>query len=795
MIGKRLCHYRITGQLGKGGMGEVYRAEDTRLRRQVALKVLPPDLGSDAERLERFQREAKALAALDHPHIVTIYSVEEADGVHFLTMQLVEGEQLAELIRRGGMSLRRIFEIAIPLADALAAAHEKGVVHRDLKPGNIMVTGAGQVKVLDFGLAKMQPRREDAVSSELVTEFMTRTDRVLGTVPYMSPEQLEGKKVDERTDIFSLGATLYEMATGERPFKGDSPPALMSEILKERPPPVTSRNQRLPRHFERIVDHCLEKAPSDRFQTARDVYNELRSLKAEVESVEQAPSSPATRAPAEGRRARKALAATLGTILLGVIALGFWVARPPPAHSPLEIQSLAVLPLGNMMNDPEQDYFVDGMTDAVITELSKIGALKVISRTSAMRYKNTDKSLPEIAADLGVDAVVDGSVLRSGDRVRITAQLIDASTDEHLWADNFDRDLGDILALHSDVARSIAARVEITLTPEQQARSVVTETVDPQAYEAHLKGEFYWNRFTPAGFQTALRYFQEAVTLDPGHAAAQAGVARAYTTLGALGVLPAREARATALAAASNAVELDDTLAIARISLGLARLIFEWDWASAERDLRRAIELSPSGSEPHYAYGVYLLRVGRLAESLAAMGRARELDPVSPRKNGGVAIVLYFSQKYELALQQAAVMKELDPTFAYAYWISGMSHERTGNHQEAIAELVELTALLPESSWALASLGYVYASAGKRDEARAVLERLREWSEQRYVMSTFFALVYLGLGEIDQVLDLLEQGYRDREPELSLFHVYPFAEAIEDEPRYRDLLRRMDFPG
>ncbi len=776
-------------------MGKVYRATDTKLRREVALKLLPAEMAAEPERLERFQREAHAIAALNHPSFVTIYSVEQAEGVHFLTMELVEGKSLGEWIPEGGMTLEQLFETAIPLADALAAAHEKGLIHRDLKPDNVMVTEDGQVKILDFGLAKLGPPSQDPHSSRLDTEMLTREGRIVGTVPYMSPEQLQGKAVDARSDIFSLGVTLYEMTTGERPFGGDNPAALMSAILKDRPPPLAESDERLPRHLGRIIEHCLEKAPRDRFQTARDVHNELRSLKAELESAPMDPSSPTPRpSPTEWARHQR-LPATVGAILLAVTAIVIWLAQRPSAESPVEIRSLAVLPLDNRMNDPEEDYFVDGMTDAVITQLSKAGDLKVISRTSAMQYKDAGKSLPEIAAALGVDAVVEGSVLRSGDRVRITAHLIDASTDELLWSDSFDRGLGDVLALHHDVAGSIAAQVAATVTADRRAPTGATQSIDPRAYEAYLKGEFYWNRFTPEGFRKGLEHYQESVDLDPSFAAAHAGVARAYSTLAAFSVLPARVAGPKALAAASKAVELDDTLATARISLGMALLISEWDWVGAERELQAAIGLSPGTSEPHYAYGIYLFRVGRLHESLASMRRARELDPLAARTTSGLAVGHYCLGQNESALELAAVAKAQDPSFLVGHWVSAMTLEQMGRRQAAIAELEQFTALVPESSWAAASLGYLYAVAGQHNEARAVIRSLTERAAQQYVMSAFIAYVHLGLGEMDQVIDLLERAYEDREPDLTLFNVYPFTEPVRREPRYRDLLRRMNLPS
>ncbi|MFQ5777854.1 MAG: protein kinase, partial [Terriglobia bacterium] len=575
MIGKTLSHYRIVEKIGAGGMGEVYRARDERLERDVAVKVLPTGTLADEAARKRFRKEALALSKLNHPHIATVFDFDTQDGLDFLVMEYVPGPSLAETLGDGALSEKEVVRLGGQIASALEEAHGQRVVHRDLKPGNIALTARGDAKVLDFGLAKLvRP-----VSQATTLDSLSETQGMAGTLPYMAPEQLRGEEVDARTDIHALGAILYEMVTGRRPFPETHGPRLTDAILHQAPPPPGRLKPNLSTRLEEIILKCLEKEPEHRYQSAKELLVDLRR-----------PATPTGVSPRQvpGGSARLRLMVRLGAVGIAVGALlvalvglnvGGLRDRLTGSVRSGQITSLAVLPLDNLMNDPEQDYFVDGMTEAVITELSKIGALKVISRTSVMRYKETDKSLRAIAADLGVDAIVEGSVLRSGDRVRITAQLIDASTDEHLWADNFDRSLGDILALHSDVAQAIAREIKIAVTPEEEAHLASARPVNPEAHEAYLKGDYHWNKFTREGFAQSLGYFQQAIEIDPDYAPAYAGMARAYSVLGVFGGLVPSETHPKAKTAALKALELDDTLAQAHVALGMTMLLYDWDWA------------------------------------------------------------------------------------------------------------------------------------------------------------------------------------------------------------------------
>ncbi|MGB5661504.1 MAG: serine/threonine-protein kinase, partial [Thermoanaerobaculia bacterium] len=498
MIGETLSHYKILDKLGAGGMGEVYRAEDTTLDREVALKILPPKLAESQERLDRFQREAKTLAALDHPNIVHIYTVEEEDGVRFLTMQLVKGKPLTQLIPKGGMSLERIFEVAIPLADALATAHERGVIHRDLKPANIMVTDEGRVKVLDFGLAKLRQEAEAPFATELPTEPLTQEGRVLGTMPYMSPEQLEGKEIDSRSDVFSLGVVLYEMATGERPFKGDTSASLIMSIGRDTPPAVDVLRQGLPHHLGRVVGLCLVKDPEHRYQSVKDVRNELESLYKEIDSGIAAPGRPGDQAAKGGHRHRWWLVAA--GIAVAVVALGaFWIGRGPRPSDQEAVASadppmIVVLPFENL-GSPEDEYFADGMTEEITGRLAIISGIRVISRTSAMQYKGDRPPLRQIAEELGVDYVLEGSVRWAPSagglgRVRITPQLIRVADDSHLWAESYDRVIEDVFEIQSDIASRVVHELDVTLLQEERRELEIRPTENLEAYQAYLRGKY-----------------------------------------------------------------------------------------------------------------------------------------------------------------------------------------------------------------------------------------------------------------------------------------------------------------
>jgi serine/threonine protein kinase len=797
MIGQSIGHYKILDKLGAGGMGEVYRAEDTTLERQVALKILPAELASDPDRLVRFEREAKTLATLDHPNIVTIYTVESAgtsDGqtLHFLTMQLVEGRPLSELIPKGGLPLERIFEIAIPLADALAAAHDKGVIHRDLKPTNLMVTPEGRVKVLDFGLAKLRQEMAPTQATELPTEPLTQEGRVVGTVPYMSPEQLEGQDLDSRSDIFSLGVILYEMATGERPFQGDTSASVISAIMRDTPREMDTVREELPHHLGRVVGHCLEKNPERRYQSVKDVRNELDALQKELDSGIVPPSSakvPTAQPP--HRRRWWPLAAAIAVLLVALAVL--WLGRlQGPAADEREITSLAVLPLRDLSGDPTQEYFAEGMTEALITDLSKISGLKVISRTSVMRYKETEKSMPEIARELTVDALIEGSVLRSGDQVRITTQLIDGRTDEHLWAESYTREFENILALHSEVARAIAEQIQVALTSEEQERLAFVRTVDPEAHRAYLKGRSLWQDY-PAGLEPSIPFFMRSIELDPNYALAHAGLADSYLVL-AHGDRHPGEAFPRAKEAALKALSIDDTLAEAHSALADSVFHYDWDWDESERGFLRALDLNPSYATAHWYYAGLLVALGRHEESSREIERAIELDPLASGLRIFSAGIYRWSRQYERALQAVeATRQEFGPICPGCYAVALADAERP-IPDDLLDTLRHATANGQMNFGAI--LGLARATSGTEAEpaTRQSVDAIAELYGRAYVSPYHIARAYAFLGAHSLALDWLEEAADVPDAAFVWLAVEPAFDPFRSDPRFQDLLRRMNFP-
>jgi serine/threonine protein kinase/tetratricopeptide (TPR) repeat protein len=757
MIGQTISHYHILEKLGGGGMGVVYKAHDLRLDRFVALKFLPEDVPHDHQAVEQLRREARAASALNHPHICTIHDIDEYQARPFIVMEMLEGQTLKRRIAGKPLEEDEILSLGIQIADAVGAAHDRDIIHRDIKPANIFVTLSGQVKVLDFGLAKSLP----ADTAYTLSANVAETRAFVGTLPYMAPEQLQGRGVSTRSDIYAIGAVLYEITTGRRPFTEEFAPELVQSILHKRPPSPKGLNPAISPSLEAAILKCLEKEPENRYRLARELATDLRRL--------TVPSTAAVTPPLPSTHfGQKWMFAAAAGLVLGTLALllgwnvGGWRERLLHAGGPPRIQSLAVIPLANFSGDPQQEYFADGMTEELITELSRISALKVISRTSVMQYKGTKKRLPEIARELGVDGIIEGSVQREGEDVRITVQLLDGPNDRHLWAENYKRKLQGILALQGEVAQAIATEVRAKLNPQEQMRLATARQVNPQAHEAYLRGLYELHgiaaRPTEAlvaqSIQNAIGYFQEALTHDPNDALAYSGLADAYFDLSTDYRAPL-EVMPKAKAAALKAVELDDNLAEAHASLGYIELSFDWNWDAADREFRKALELNPSSPRAHSGLAEYLLFRRRNAdESMQEFRRAYALDPLLPMSHGDLAWFLFLSRRYPESIEAARTRGHDDNILALAY-------AELGQRDLALAA-ADRGASSTKSPVTLAQIAAAYALAGRADKARAMLPGIEGQARERYVCGFNVACVYSLLGEKEQAFAWLENAYRNR---------------------------------
>jgi serine/threonine protein kinase/Tfp pilus assembly protein PilF len=776
VVGQSLGRYRIVEKIGAGGMGDVYRARDGHLERDVAIKVLLPGVLTNRSSLRRFHNEAKALSQLNHPNICTIYDVEEHAGQHFIVMELLEGQTLAERIAGRPLRLDEMLTLAIQIADALETAHDKGIVHRDIKPTNIFVLERGQAKVLDFGLAKLTLPGKTSPGA-VTEEHLTKAGAAVGTTAYLAPEGARGEEVDARADLYSFGLVLYEMATGQPAFSGNTLAVIFDAILNRDPIPPARLNPGLPAELGQVLSKALEKDREMRYQTAADLRADLKRLKRDLDLGRLQVGGTSRSREQSGREHKSSV-------------------REPRAVAG-RIKAIAVLPLANLSRNPDEDYFVDGMTEAVITDLAQISALRVISRTSAMRYKDSNKPLPEIAHELSVDGLVEGSVLRAGDRVRITAQLIHAATDQHIWAKSYDRDLSDVLALQSEVARAIADEVQAKLTPQERARLARARRVDPAAHEAYLKGRYYWARATEESVRKSIAYFEEAIAKDPRYALAHAGLADSYNQLcnPVLEIVPQGAVIPKVQAATTKALELDDTLADAHISLGRIKFYYDWDWAGAEKSFRRAIELNPNYSYGHYVYALLLSALGRHTEAIHESRRAQESDPVSLLVNSVAGLVYCFARQFGTAEEQLRKALQLDPNFMFAHWVlGGICLVSMGRYDEAIAELQKAIALSENVAHPRGLLGYAYAKIGRKADALHVLEELDELSRQHYVAPSSRAFPYSGLGD-ERWSQALEEAYQQRSASLVWVKVFPLWDDLRTQPRFQDLLRRLNFPA
>jgi len=799
--GTRLGVYDLSGALGAGGMGEVYRARDPRLGRDVAIKVLPDRLTGDPSALARFAREAKVLAALSHPNILTIFDVGSENGISFVVMELLPGETLSSRIAQRRPDWPEAVRIGIEIAEGLSAAHARGIIHRDLKPENIFLTRVGHIKLLDFGLASCGGdfnRAEAEFGS--TAELATATGVVMGTVPYMSPEQLKGMRADARSDIFSFGCVLQETITGKAPFVRATRAETVSAILTEAAPSLKQFDPSIPAELDQAVKRCLNKEPDQRFQSAGDLAFHLRQILNTVSSAGARTQVSRRVARFNGRTAQRAAAVAVVLLFLG--AFGYWIGARRSSVRP-QFKSIAVLPLQNYSGDPQQEYFVDGMTDSVIADLGKIKDVRVISRTSVMPFKNSKKSMREIANELHADAVIEGSVMRSADRVRITIQLIDAARDQHLWSESYERELKDVFALQSQVAQAIAQQVHAVVRPEEQKRIAGKRGIDPEVYELYLKGRHIMERGGLEDVRKAIDYFESGLAKDPNNALLYTGLADAYIDKMMDVHESPMEATAKARAAATKALQLDDSLAEAHTSLGMIKLSYDWDWAGAEHEFKRAMELNPGYPLAYVMYGQYLTMIGRHADALSYFEEAHRLDPVFGESYRGEGYACFMAHKYDDAIVQYRKALELEPD-AITYFGLVLARAEKGDYATAISEAERVTKL-NNSPLLLTSLASAYARAGRPADASRVLRRLGEiWERQGaapawhtgdspYVCPYEVAGVYAQLGDKDRALNWLDKAYRNRSC-LYWIRQDPRFDSIRSDARFQELLAKMNFP-
>ena len=783
MVGKTLAHYEILERLGEGGMGEVYRARDTKLDRDVAIKVLPPELARDPERRARFEREAKAVAALKHPNIVTIHSVEKADGVHFITMELVEGKTLGDVIPPAGFDVERLIDLAVPLSDAISTAHVKGIAHRDLKPANVMLDSDGRVKVLDFGLAKLF--ESDIETDETVAGTSdTGEGRILGTVAYMSPEQAEGKAVDHRSDIFSLGILLYQMATGEKPFKGETRMSTLSSIIKDQPPSVTDIDHRLPRHLGRVINRCLAKEPDRRYQSALDVRNELEGLRAEIGSgeIEGGRRRPARRAVNTKLVLGGMFAALAVIVVVGVIALMPVVRNGGgpgvPRSSTGDLRSIAVLPFANLSGDPDNEYFSDGLAEELLNLLAKVPGLHVAARTSSFHFKGQTGNIKEIGDALNVATILEGSVRRAGNRVRVTAQLVKAEDGFHMWSDTFDRQLDDIFEIQEEIATQVVEAMKITLLGEDAARLARRPTDNMDAYDAYLLGQQRMARRRSDSLQEAVKYFQRAIDLDPHFALAYVGLAQAHDHLSEYGSMNSDDAIRIAEAALDKALELDDQLGEAQAVKGLVAMGRSDE--SAGKYFERAIELNPNYA---MAYMWYALFMGGRDNNKRweLINKAIELDPLSAVANANVAYWLAAEGKTQESLERFQRITEIDPGFVAAY--KGMAMLYTQHFDEPDKGLDMLSKAIevdPGNIGTRLELGWTTFRIGRRDEALVIFNNIVKENPGYAGGYSSLAWANRNMGRFDEAVRSLRKAI-DRNDDPEYYHgMIEFSLDLDD---------------
>ncbi len=841
MVGRALGHYQLISLLGYGGMGEVYLAQDTRLGRKVAVKLLPALFTTDEPRVRRFRQEAQSASALNHPNIVTIYEFGEKDDLQFIVSELVEGETLRERIarmqaasspaQRAPDSLSEVLDLAIQVASALAAAHQAGIIHRDIKPENIMLRRDGYVKVLDFGLAKLSEKATDqrALDSEAATKVLVRTSPglVMGSAEYMSPEQSRGQEVDARTDIWSLGVVLYELVTGCAPFTGETPTDVIASIVKTELPPLTQIAPEAPAELERIVSKTLAKDREERYQGVKDLLVDLRQLRKRLDVASElertaslemnvqpttTSSEQATIATAQGAATQTSVVgvarqtssaeyvvgeikqhkvATLITLVMlaaGIIGLTAYLRA---RNTEVAIESIAVLPFTNQSGNTDVEYLSDGITESLINSLSQLPSLSVKARSTVFHYKGKDVTPQQVGSELSVQAVLNGRVTQRGDQLTLNLELVDARTGDQIWGEQYNRKTADLVSLQSEIARDVSNKLRVKLSGADEQKLARNYTENAEAYQLYLKGNYYSSKYTKDGLRKGVDYFNQALAADPNYALAYNGVADYYITSVDWYLSPS-EAMPKAREAANKALAIDENLADAHTSLATVAWWYDWDTVTAEREYRRAIELNPKASRSREFYSWYLVTLGRVDEALAQAREAVRLDPVSPEMNTNLGQVFLWAHQYDQAIEQFRSSIELDSSYFPAHDNLGRAYEAEGKLAEAIAEFQRALQIEDGAPENWSNLGHAYALSGKASEAQTIIERLKRTSASSYVPPYNVAVLYAGLGDKNQAFDWLNRAYDERSFYLAAYlKVDSQMDNLRSDSRFKDLLRRM----
>lgn len=780
-IGEKFGHYKVHSAIGSGGMGEIYRAHDTRLKRDVAIKILPEKWMLNTSAVERFMREAYAASALNHPNILTIYDIGKYENTQFITTEFVEGETLRARLKSAPLSLSETLDVAVQVAGALAAAHNAGIVHRDIKPENIMLRADGYVKVLDFGIAKLTEHKAETASAEAATLIKSLTDpgMILGTALYMSPEQARGLNIDARSDIFSLGVVIYEMITGTQPFSGATLSDIIAAVLKSEPKPISDYAGNTSSEFEWCVGKALNKEIENRYQTIKELLTDLNRIKKhlEFETVLQHISE----------------SGVLKTSQSSAAAFSRDSARTAARKKRKAIDSLAVLPLVNSGNDSATEYLSDGITEFIINSLSSLPKLRVVPRSTVFRYKDSPKDAQEIGEELSVRAVLAGRIMQISDSLIVKTELIDIANEAQLWGEQYRHEMTDIFALQAEIARDISEKLKLKLTGEQKKRLVKNYTDNTEAYQFYLKGRYFvTTKRTENWIKKGIEYFQKAIDLDPNYALAYAGIAEAYGFLSSsTGGWHPRKAYPKAKAAALKALELDDTLGEAHCSLGFFRLLYDWNFKEAESEFKRAIELSPNYPNAHDGYGFYLKAVARHEEAIEKCQLAQQLDPLSPFAHVSLGYAYYFARNYGKAIEECNKALEMDRYSFFAYRNLGLAYLQQENFEKSIGYLSKAATFSGGGSAFESYLGFAYALAGKKVEALEILANLEESGKERYVPAYNFAIIYAGLRDFDKAFEWLEKALRERSGFLPFLKVEPTMDCLRDDPRFEQVLQRI----